>query len=72
MDLSFGTLVASLIVSGVGFGLFMYGKKEVRGPQLLTGLTMMVYPYFVSGPYAMYAIAVLLLLGMNLALRQEL
>jgi len=70
VDLSFGTLAASLIVSGVGFGLFIYGKREVRGPQLLTGLTLMVYPYFVSGPLAMYAIAVLLVGGMVLALRQ--
>ncbi len=70
MDLSVGTLAASLIVSGVGFGLFIYGKKEVRGPQLLTGLTLMIYPYFVSGPLAMYAIGILLVGGMVLALRR--
>ena len=47
MDLSAGSLFASLFVSTVGFGLFLYGKKATRVPQLAVGLAMMVYPYFV-------------------------
>lgn len=43
-----GTLFFSLITSGVGFVLFMYGKKQGRGPQLVAGLVLMVYPYFVE------------------------
>jgi hypothetical protein len=27
--------------------LFVYGKKEGRGPQLIAGILLMVYPYFV-------------------------
>jgi hypothetical protein len=42
-----GILFFSLITSGVGFVLFMYGKKQGRGPQLVAGLVLMVYPYFV-------------------------
>lgn len=48
MDLEFDPtlLMLSLIPSGVGFVLFVYGKKEHRLPQLLCGILFMVYPYF--------------------------
>lgn len=38
----------SLIVSGVGFVLFAYGRKMLRPPQLVAGLALMIYPYFTS------------------------
>ena len=50
MDLSAGSLFASLGVSTVGFGIFLYGKKQVRIPPLVVGLLMMIYPYFVGSP----------------------
>lgn len=43
-----GVLFFSLITSGVGFVLFMYGRKQERPPQLVAGIILMVYPYFVS------------------------
>lgn len=43
-----GLLFVSLITSGIGFVLFVYGKKQGRWPQLAGGLALMVYPYFVS------------------------
>ena len=39
-------LFLSLIPSGVGFVLFVYGKKQERWPQLVAGLALLVYPYF--------------------------
>jgi hypothetical protein len=39
-------LFISLIPSGIGFVLFVYGKKQGRWPQLAAGLLLMVYPYF--------------------------
>jgi len=41
-------LFFSLITSGVGFVLFVYGRKQARPPQLVAGIVLMVYPYFVS------------------------
>jgi hypothetical protein len=41
-------LMLSLVPSGVGFVLFVYGKKEHRFPQLFCGMVFMVYPYFTS------------------------
>ena len=46
MSLDPGWLFASLIPGGIGFVLFVYGKKQERLPQLLAGLAFMVYPYF--------------------------
>jgi hypothetical protein len=46
MDFDPTLIFFSLIPSGVGFVLFMYGKKQQRMPQLVVGLVMMVYPYF--------------------------
>ena len=53
MDLDPTWIFLSMIPSGVGFVLFMYGKKQERLPQLVVGLLMMVYPYFVSTASAM-------------------
>ena len=69
MDLSFGTLLSSLVVGSIGFGLFLYGKKQARFPQLIVGIAMMGYPYFVPSPVPMLGIAVALTLGLVLAVR---
>ena len=42
-------LLVSLIAGGIGFVLFVYGKKQQRWPHLAAGLILMVYPYFTSG-----------------------
>jgi len=41
-------LFLSLIPGSVGFVLLVYGKKQQRWPQLVAGLTFMVYPYFAT------------------------
>lgn len=38
----------SLIPGGIGFVLFIYGKKQQRWPQLIAGLLLMGYPYFAT------------------------
>jgi hypothetical protein len=63
LDLSPGYLLASLVVSSVGFGLFIYGKKQVRIPHLVAGVGLMVYPYFVTNVWAMLGICGLVLAG---------
>ncbi len=39
-------ILLSIIPSSVGFGLFLYGKKQSRMPQLFGGVALMIYPYF--------------------------
>jgi hypothetical protein len=41
-------LMLSLVPSGVGLFLFMYGKKKERLVHIAAGLVLMVYPYFVT------------------------
>jgi hypothetical protein len=53
-------LFLSLIPGGIGFVLFVYGKKQERWPQLAAGLAFMVYPYFTPGVTSMTVVGVLL------------
>jgi hypothetical protein len=39
-------LFLSLIPSGAGFVLFVYGKKQDRWGLAIAGVLLMVYPYF--------------------------
>lgn len=49
-------LLLSLIPSGIGLVLFVYGKKQFRWPQLTAGVALMVYPYFAPGALSLLAI----------------
>ena len=60
----FVSLFASLIVSGVGYFLFSYGRKASDMPKVAVGLVMLVYPYFVSNTIVMIGIAVALVAGL--------
>jgi hypothetical protein len=56
MDLSLSTLVAGLLVSGVGFVLFSYGKKLQRVPQLVAGVALMAVPFIAGGAIVVLAV----------------
>lgn len=49
-------LFFSLIPSGVGFVLFVYGRKQQRWPHLAAGLLFMAYPYFTSSLTSMIGV----------------
>ena len=70
MSLDPGLLFLSLVTSGIGFVLFIYGKKQERWPQLLGGIVMMVYPYFVSTLLMNVVLAVAIVAAVWLAVRQ--
>ena len=50
-------------------GLFLYGKKQTRVPQLVVGLVMMVYPYFMAGALAMWGVGALLVFLLTVLVR---
>ena len=62
-------LFLSLFPSGIGFVLFVYGKKQQRWPQLVAGLLLMVYPYFVDSPLGLTAVGAVIGLGLWVAIR---
>ncbi|HEY3160696.1 MAG TPA: hypothetical protein VGJ78_17140 [Vicinamibacterales bacterium] len=41
-------LMLSLVPSGIGLFLFLYGKKQERLAHIAAGIVLMVYPYFVT------------------------
>jgi hypothetical protein len=69
MDLSAGTLMTSLCVSTIGFGLFRYGKQAERIPQLAAGIVMMIYPYFLASATWSLCLAGAIVGGLWLAVR---
>jgi hypothetical protein len=64
-----GWIMVELVVSGVGFVLFTYGRKQQRIPQAAAGVLFMVYPFFVSSVTGLIVGAGLLVAGLWLALR---
>jgi hypothetical protein len=70
MDFDFDPtmLMLSLIPSGIGFVLFTYGRKEHRWPQLVTGLLLMVYPYFTGTTATLMGVGVSLVAALYLML----
>ena len=60
MNIDASSLIAGLFVSSIGFVLFSYGKKMSRPPQMVGGLVLMVYPYFVSSVAWMLVVGALL------------
>ena len=60
MNLDPTWIFLSLIPSGIGFVLFMYGKKQDRWPHLVAGLILMVYPYFATSVLSLVSVGVLI------------
>jgi len=52
-------LFLSLIPSGIGFVLFIYGKKQARMPHLIAGIVLMVYPIFTPTVLSLVGVGVL-------------
>lgn len=50
----------SLIPGGIGFVLFVYGKKQQRWPHLTAGIALMVYPYFTATITSMTVVGVVI------------
>lgn len=68
INLDPSSLFVNLVVSSVGLALFMYGKKAERGPQIVAGLLLMGYPYFVSGLTQLVAVGAVIVAGLIAAI----
>ena len=49
------SLLFAMLFGSIGFGYFVYGKKQQRFAALLAGLALIIFPYFVSNTYALAA-----------------
>lgn len=61
MDLDPNYLLLTLLVSSIGFVMFMYGRKQHRPLQVAGGVALLVFPFFVHGLLAITVIATLIL-----------
>lgn len=57
-------LFASLMFGVIGFAAFRYGKQHAVWSPMAIGLALMVYPYFVSQTWLLYAIGAALCVGL--------
>jgi hypothetical protein len=69
MDLDPTWLFLSLIPSGVGFVLIVYGKKQGRWPHALAGVLLTFYPYFTSSVTALVGVGTAIGIGLYFALQ---
>ena len=62
-------LLLSLIPSGIGFVLFVYGKKQGRWPHLVAGMALTVYPFVATTVATLVTIGLLIGVGLWFAVR---
>jgi hypothetical protein len=55
---TFSNLIAGFIFSGIGLVAFVYGKKEGSLKPLSIGAALMVYPYFFTSTFWLYAVGI--------------
>jgi hypothetical protein len=53
--------LTSMLVSSIGVVLFMYGRRQKRVPQVVAGLLLAAFPYFVPSALLMLVIASVIL-----------
>jgi len=56
------TLLWGLLFGSIGFGYFMYGKKQSNTVARYSGIALMIFPYFISNTLMLVVVGVLLLL----------
>ena len=55
------TLFIPFLLGSIGFGYFIYGKKQQKMVPMAAGLALCIYPYFITNLYATVAIGILLM-----------
>jgi hypothetical protein len=53
-------LMWSILFGAFGMGYFMYGRKQRSPVPFVVGITLMVFPYFVTNAYLLVLIGIVL------------
>lgn len=56
-------LLWGVLFGSVGFGFFIYGKKQSRLVPLVCGLALMVYPYFMPNALVLVLVGLALIMA---------
>jgi len=46
-------LVWGMVFGAIGFGFFIYGKRQKAVMPLMTGIALFIFPYFVTNVYVL-------------------
>ena len=57
---STAVLLWGLLFGSVGFGFFLYGKKQKAVVPIITGIALCVVPYFIADVYVLVGVGVIL------------
>ncbi len=55
------SIVWGMLFGAIGFGYFMYGRKQSRTVPLLCGIGLFVVPWFVTGTWLLVAAGAILM-----------
>lgn len=61
MNFSLSSLLAGFIFGVIGVYLIKYAKDKGNIPQILIGIGLLLYPYFISNAYLVWALGFALL-----------
>lgn len=64
-------IITAFLIGTVGFSIFLYGKREARLPQVITGMLLMASPFAIRDPLWMGCAAVLLIAALKVTLQFE-
>ena len=57
---STAVLMWGMLFGAIGFGFFLYGKKQRTVVPLITGIVLCVFPYFIENVYVLVGVGLLL------------
>ena len=55
------SLFLAVLFGSVGLGFFMYGRKQSAIVPLVCGVTLMIYPYFISNVILLVVVGIVLM-----------
>ena len=58
---SIAVILWGLLFGSIGFGFFLYGKKQKAVVPLIAGIALCVVPYFIANVYILIGVGVVLM-----------
>jgi predicted membrane protein len=55
------SLLWGLLFSSIGLGFFVYGRRQKKVVPLVSGLALMIFPYFVSNTILLVTFGIVLI-----------
>jgi hypothetical protein len=54
-------IIVSVLLGAIGFGYIVYGRKQMHGMALVSGILLCIFPYFIANIWLTLLIAALLM-----------